>query len=299
VIDYTGQELRLEVAGRVERTIPADQVLRIETATTQQQAAADAAMARGDFSTALALYREARKAESREWVRRGITAQLVWCYQALGQTEQACAEFLVLIQSDPETPYFSCIPLAWVPSPPSVLLEQSAGQWIKSQMPAAVLLAASHLLSTGARPAAQAKLQELTTHSDRRIALLAVAQTWRPKVVTAGDAQLAGWRNTIESMPEPLRAGPYYVLGLGWRQRRRWEQAVLAFLRIPILYREHHVLASRALWEAGQLLEKLERNEEAVRLYRELVADYPRTPSVSQARSRLEEFVQNQKTTGR
>jgi tetratricopeptide (TPR) repeat protein len=289
----------LEVAGRVERTIPADEVLRIETSTTQQQAAADAAMARGDFSSALALYREARKAESREWVRRGITAQLVWCHRALGQTERACGEFLILIQSDPETVYFSCIPLAWVPSPPSVLLEQSAGKWIQSQTPAVVLLAASHLLSSGTRPTAQARIRELTTHSDRRIALLAVAQTWRAKVVTAGEEQLVGWRNVIESMPEPLRAGPYYVLGLGWRQHRQWEQAVLAFLRIPVLYREHHVLASRALWEAGQLLEKLQRGEEAVRLYRELVTAYPHTPPVSQARSRLDAFAQNQKATGR
>jgi tetratricopeptide (TPR) repeat protein len=300
VVDYTGRELQLELAGGVQRAIPAEQIVRIDTTFTREQTAAAAAFAQRRIESAAALYQEARRIETRGWVRRQITAELVWCYRALGQTERACAEFGVLVQSDPETPYFDCIPLAWIPAPPPVLLEQSARKWMQSdKVPSAVLLGASYLLSTAARPQAMARLKQLTTHSDRRVALLALAQTWRTEVATADEATLAAWRNTIETMPEPLRAGPYYVLGLGRRQRAQWEQAALALLRIPLLYREHHQLASQSLWEAGQLLEKLDQSDAAARLYRELIREYPQTSPVSQAESRLGELATIRQSTGR
>jgi tetratricopeptide (TPR) repeat protein len=300
VIDYTGLELRFQVAGGVERSIPASQVLRIDTKTTSEHGQADEAYSRGEFQSALALYREARKVEPRVWVLRGIQAQIVWCCRALGQAERACGEFLVLVQSDPQTPYFDCIPLAWIAAPPPVLLEQSALKWTEdAQPPAAVLLGASYLLSTSQRPSALARLKDLTTNPDQRIAFLALAQTWRSEIVTADEAKLVRWRNAIEKMPEPLRTGPYYVLALGWRQKANWQRAATTVLRIPLLYPKHHLLSSQALWEAGQILEKLEHVEQAARLYREVVSKYPQTPAHSQAQSRLNQLALNHGTTGR
>ena len=123
-----------------------------------------------------------------------------------------------------------------------------------------------------------------------RIAYLALAQTWRAAAVMATDQQLAQWRATIERMPEPLRAGPYYVLGEAETQHQRWEQAALAYLRTAILYPEHRNLAARALWDDGRSLERLGRSEQAVLLYRELVKTYPASAAASEARARVEEM---------
>jgi tetratricopeptide (TPR) repeat protein len=292
VIDYTGRELRLELPGGTERSFPADAVLRVETQHGPQHAEADQRFAAGDFDGALALYGEARKREPRPWVRREITARIVWCYRALGQPEWAGREFLdVLILADPDTPYFACIPLAWVPSQPSMALERTAREWLgREDVPAAVLLGASHLMSTGSRPEALERLNRLATGPDPRIALLAHAQTWRAAVVTADERQLDGWRATIERMPEGLRAGPYYVLGLAEAHRDRWEAAALAWLRVPILHPEHRRLAARSLLDAGRSLERLGRANQAAGLYRELAATYPQTPAEAEAGARLQEL---------
>ncbi len=299
VIDYTGRELRLQLPSGPKRTFPADQVVSIETPHGPQHVEADRRFAAGEFDGALALYVEARNREPRPWVRRQITAQIVWCYRALEQPERAGAEFLdVLIPSDPDTPYFACIPLAWVPAQPSLAVERAAADWIRrDQVPAAVLLGASHLVSTTYRNAAIERLNHLATDPDPRIKLLAYAQTWRAVVVTADQQQVDRWRATIERMPETLRAGPYYVLGLAEAHRQRWEAAALAWLRVPILYPELRLLAARSLLNAGRSLERLGQSDEAARLYRELVTSYPKTPAEGEAQARLREMTEERRGT--
>ena len=83
-------------------------------------------MLSGDFPGALAAYRRARDQEPRLWVDREITAQIVWCYRALGQPTFAAAEFLLLVRADPATPYFDCIPLGWFSSFRSQTIERAA-----------------------------------------------------------------------------------------------------------------------------------------------------------------------------
>lgn len=289
IVDYSGRELRLETPTGLEQRFAADQIVRIETPTSPQQTEADARLANGEFRSALDLYGDARTAESRLWMRRQITAQMVWCYRGLGQLEPAAEEFLVLIQSDPATPYFACIPLVWVTAEPTLSLERKSRDWLgRSEVPAAVLLGASYLMSARSRPQALDCLKRLTGDPDQRIAFLALAQTWRAEAVTADEKRLAAWRDTVERMPEPLRAGPYYVLGLAWAQRQRWHEAALAWLRVPILYAEHRRLAARALLDAGRALEQLGQKPEALRLYQELLTEYRDSPVAGDARGRLQ-----------
>ena len=293
IVDYTGRELVLETAGGQKRTYPAAKVVKIETPSSRQETDADALSARGEFASAVALYNQARSADSRSWVRRRMTARMVWCYRALGQMRRAGEEFLVLVRSDPDTPYFDCIPLAWVPSQPPQLLEQAAGAWLdRDDLPAAGLLGASHLMSTASRSKALGRLAQLATYDDPKIASLAVTQAWRAALATVDERQLASWPRAIERMPEALRAGPYYVLGQALAQRQAWEEAALALLRVPILYGEHRTLAARALLDAGRSLEKLDRPANAARLYRELIQTHPSSAPAGEARSRLEEMVQ-------
>ena len=291
VVDYSGRGLSLDTPDGGQRTFPAEQIVRIETYHPQARQDADGLFDTGQFAAAAALYERSHKEEKRPWMRRQIMAQLVWCHRATGQLRLAGKEFGVVVWEDPNSPYLSCIPLAWMAGQPSGSLEQAAKEWFNLEdEPAMVLLGASHLLSTANRGVALDRLERLAATADPPVNQLALTQTWRVSVVTADARQLAAWEDTIRRMPEPLRAGPYYVLGQGWARQQKWEQAALALMRVPLLYRRHHVLAARSLLDAGQSLEKLDRRRQAARLYDEVLGDFAQTPSVTEAQIRSDEL---------
>jgi tetratricopeptide (TPR) repeat protein len=287
--------LRIELVGGRQQSFPADSVLSIETQYSRSQTDADALFAQGQFDQALALYRQALEDEPRRWVRRQIVARLVWCCRGLGQPDQAGEAFLLLIRDDPQTNYFDSIPLEWMPRQPSVATEQAARRWLESQQPAAVLLGASHLMTTSARLDALAKLRELAAGADRQVAQLALAQSWRAAVASAKEQEIDAWDRAIEQIPERLAAGPYFVLGLARSNRQQWEEAALALMRAAILYPQQRALSAQSLLHAGRALEELGRAREALRLYRELIRDYPEQPRpVAEAQDRMEAMGKSQ-----
>ena len=293
VLEYTGRHLLLELPNSTRQEIPGNLVLRVITDYAPQQVEADRLLGKGQFTQALPLYRRALSTETRDWVKRLILARMVWCFQGLGQSQPAGDAFLALVASDPSTPYFDCIPLAWITSEPSPLLQQTARQWLarnQRQIPAAVLLGASYLLPTAERPAALAKLKRLATSGDRRIGQLATAQIWRT-AANPDDDQLQAWQRAIEQMDESLRAGPYFVMGRAYAARHKWEESALAMMRVPILYGQHSLLAARSLLETGRSLERLGRPGEAARLYRELLGSHAGTPAATEAQGRLEQMA--------
>ncbi len=293
VIDYSGQELLFEPLGATVRQIPAEHVLRIDTQFDPRKAQADEAFAQGDFSLARSLYASAREAESdpaRRWVRELLTARLVWCYRANGSMEAAGEEFLGLVPRGRTTPYFDCIPLAWSARGPHAGLERAADNWLRREdSPAAQLMGASHLLST--RPEVLARLQRLATSADPRVAQLALAQTWRSSRATVDERRLTTWQTTIERMPESLRGGPYYALSLAWANSQNWSEAAMAAMRVPVLYPSHRALSARALVDSGRYLERLNQPEQALGLYREALARYPKARAAAEAKSRMEQVM--------
>jgi len=288
VLDYTGRFLRIELEGGLERTFPSSRVAEVQGDWSAEHRAAIEASAEGDYRAAIARYRRAIDNEPREWVRREILAELTWLYSYTGETTIACELFMLLTESDPETPYFDAIPLAWMPSE-DVRQPQALGWLGQEGDPVAMLLGASHLLSTTERPAALEALKKLATSGDERISSLARAQTWRSVAFRATDSELAQWLQQVESMPESLRAGAYFVLGNGLKSRKRLNDAALAWLRVPVLYPKHRALAGEALASAGGALEQLERPTEAERLYRELARRFPETEAARQRGLRREE----------
>jgi tetratricopeptide (TPR) repeat protein len=290
VLDYTGRELQMELAGGRQQNYPSAQVLQIDTAYGSKQVEADAAFARGRCDQALLLYQQAIKDEPRHWVQRQILAQLVGCYRALEQDDRAGEAFAQLLRADPLTPYFDCIPLAWMPRQPSLGVEKAAAAWMQREEPAMVLLGASHLLTTPRRAAAIERLNQLAAGDQQPFAQLAAAQFWRTALATASDAQLDGWSRAIDALPEKLQGGPYSVLGSARAQRKQWEPAALALLRVPILYPRDRPLAAQSLLEAGRALQSLGQEPEAMRLYRELLRTYPdQTRPVMEAKGRMKD----------
>ena len=290
VVDYTGKELLLKSIGGSVAAIPANRVIRVETEWTPQHTEADRLFAREEFSEALSHYRQALSVDQRDWVRRQILAEITWCLQSLGEFARAGETFLLVLQSDPTTMHLDAMPLAWTAREPGLALRQKAEEWIRDEKrSAARLMGASWLLNSARRRNAGDALDFLTTDSDSRVALLATAQRWRGKLVTATDDELDRWPTVIERLPQSLRAGPYYVYGQALARRDRHEHAVLAMLRVPILFPRQRVLSATALMTAGRQLEKMKRREEAGELYRELVDKYADFPLAAEAEKQLKD----------
>jgi tetratricopeptide (TPR) repeat protein len=260
-------------------------------AANREAALAAEALSGGRFEQALELCRRAIDGERRLAHRRQLIAKVVLCYQALGQAELAGETFLLLVRDDPTTAHFGCIPLAWLPEQASPALERSARAWLaREDLPAAVLLGASHLLSGPNRALALDRLGRLAAGTDRVVPLLAQAQIWRTQTATVDAAKLPHWEEVIARMPEAARAGPYYLLGQALARHGRWEDAALALLRAPILYPENRALAARSLVEAGRCLAQQGAPAEASRLFREVLEKYRDTRAAAEAQSRLDEL---------
>jgi tetratricopeptide (TPR) repeat protein len=291
VIDFTGRGLSLRLADGRTQAIRPERIDHVETTRSAEHKAGDELFADGDFRQAIAQYRAAVQGdrEVRGWVRRQILSQTVWCQRASGAWDEAGETFLTLAARDPDTPYFDCIPLAWTAARPAPALESNARRWLDQPEPLAALLGASHLLSTGHRAIALARLESLRANSDPRIAWLAEAQTWRA-AGAAARKERAGWRQRLEASPQALCAGPYYVFGLACVVDKP-DEAALALLKIPILYPRERSLAAAALLTAGGCLERLERPAQAATLYREVVAGAGSLSEADEAQRRLQSLA--------
>jgi tetratricopeptide (TPR) repeat protein len=289
IVDYTGAGLLLRVAGGTETTIPANRVVEVHAEWNAAHRAGDELFAEGKFAEALAQYRQAVGQEQRPWVRRRLTEQAVWCYRNLGQHEYAASSFLSLASQDPATPHFDSIPLAWTSAQSDATFGGKLRKWLEDDNSIVSLVSVSWLLTASERTAAEEKLRALAGDADSRVALLAQSQLWRTQQATVKSEDVARWRSTVERMPESLRAGPYFLIGQALARLGAGEEAVLVLLRVAVLYPQHRELAAESLFAAARELEKLDRKDEAVRLYHELATGYPENQLAELARQRLDQ----------
>jgi tetratricopeptide (TPR) repeat protein len=289
ILDYTGAELTLKTTFGTTERIPAARVVEIQSTWTPSHQAGTAARAEGKLDEAIAAFREAKREEKRPWAQRRIMAELSGTYLEAGQIEGAVGEYLTIASSDPATIHFDVIPIAWRAAPPDAALEARAALWLAAEkLPAARLVGASWLLSTGQRAAATAALEELAKSDDQRIAGLAAIQLWRTKLVTAKPAEIGRWQTQLEKMPAEIQAAGWYVLGDLFSRQDQPEQAALAYLKVPLLFRQQRAMAADALLAAGKQLEKMGQATGAATLYRELLRDFAHVPAATEGQSRLD-----------
>lgn len=276
VTDYHGGEIIIELPTGRTSHYPTDRVLQIDTEYSAAHQEADRLLDDDNFSAATPRFRAALEEESRTWVRRKIIAGLVTCHREMGDISRAGEFFLVLARSDPESPYLDCIPLAWMAGQTSIELERSARAWFQQkEIPAAVLLGASHLLTTPLEPQATLQLRDLSHTATPKIAALAETQLWRTRLNRVRPEELHSWQQEVARLPEPLRAGPSYLVGRAFANQQQFDQAAVAFLRIPYLHSTHRDLAAHAFFEAGTNLGKAGHDAEATRVLRELIETNP------------------------
>ena len=291
ITDYTGRELLIRTVGNREQSIPASRIEDIATTYTERHAEADRLFERGSYAEAETLYRRALTDEPRQWVRRMILSQVVWCYRNRGQQEQAAVTFDLIVKNDPTTQYFDAIPLLWRSTELPLSAERRATEWLRDESnPVMQLVAASWLLSGPGelRPEAQRTIESLATSRDSRVAALAEAQRWRSRLVVAQPSEVNRWQSIVEQFDPSLRAGAYYLLGQAFARAQRYEEAALALMRVPVLYPKEEGLAAESLLAAAEALEKSNRIDEARICLRELLRDHPGSTAAAAAKSKLE-----------
>jgi hypothetical protein len=287
VVEFTGRQLVVRLADGREIKRPGQNVVRIETEWPAGKDEADRLFDEQQFYRAREKYDAASHKETRAWARRAMLARIIGCYRETNQFGAAGKLFLALVREDRDTPYFDEVPLAWLSAEVPAALEQQARQWLADDEPLAQLLGASHLLATNDRQQALDRLSQLALEKDSRVASLAEAQTWRASIPRANDDKLAVWERRVETFPDKLRAGPYWILGRALNQHGHVERALVALLHVPILYPQTRTLAADALNTSAQLLDKQGDQAAALRLRRELVANYPGTTLAADAKSLL------------
>ena len=288
IVDFTGVEIKVQLASGREESIPAERVVDLQTTWQPKHVAADELIAQHKYQDAIKLYREAAAVEKREWVQRRILAQCAHAYRNLGQVDRAVESFALVLANDPKTQYLDALPLAWTRAAPDSKLSQQARAWLKDETrPFNVLIGASWLIALGERTGVDDVLQRLSNHADPRVAHLADAQRWRLRIPTATADDAARWQKQISRMPANLRAGPYNLLGQMLARHNQHELAALAFLRVPVLFPAQSDLAAESLLAAGRELETISQTSEAATLYREVIASHAATPTATAAQERL------------
>ena len=293
IVDYTGQALVLRLPSGREEQIASSRLLGYETELVPDHKNGNQLFDEGRFADAVVSYHRAISTdEQRRWVRRIILARMVQCYANLQQFVRAGDTFLLIVRSDPTTPLLEAIPLAWISTPTPGDLTQRATRWMKdADIPAARLMGASWLLATADRQAALQVLRELDRCEDSRIAMLAQAQLWRDRIVTASLADVQQWERELVRLDPSLRAGPDFLLGKSLARHGQSGAAALALMRIPVLHPDHHDLAAEALFAAGEQLEKIGDAMGAKTVYKELLGSYGQHRLVPAAKQRLERIA--------
>ena len=287
VIDFTGEKITLERLSGMQKSYRASRVRRVDTDWPDGYLAGQAALQKRDYAEAIRQLTAATRKEQRPWVRRLAMTSLMQAYVARGDWSTGGDLLVAIAGSDPTTAALDQAPLAWFPI--SGVPRGKVEQWLAdARSPTARLLGASHAMQTNRRNDALRELQKLQQSGDPRIAFLAQSQAWRASVVSAKQAEIDRWKKRTLQSPERLQAGAWLVIGDGYRQQRQYDDALLAYLRLPTLHAEQPQLAAEGLLKAAQTAQAAGQHDEVAKLAAELLRDYAETPPAKQARAMLQ-----------
>lgn len=290
--DYTGREITIRGQATATKRYPAASVIEVETLQQPAHVQGLKRLDEGQVEAGVKELESALKQENRVWVRREILATLVRAGVRMGDLLRAGSRFLVLVESDPETRYFSWIPLIWAPRErlPDATREQ-AREWLLDDFEVAQLIGASLLLDDSRTSgAALAALRKLASSTDDRIRYLSQAQSWRRQVAQGdlGELQVEQWRERVEAMPSELRAGPFYIVSRAYASRQEFELAAAAALWLPLVDDHDQPLTARATLDAAASLTRIGRDVESRSLLREVVRRFAGTPFAGEATELLQ-----------
>lgn len=288
--DYTDEFLTLRTGGSGLKTYPSSVIASVDTYRLPTHLSGMERYRRGEIPSAIADLEQALQREQRGWMRRELLAWLVKCHQRQGDREAAAARFVAIVSDDPHTRFWNLAPLTWTAGSISDRLQAAARQWVVAQSEAVRLVGASILLGAPqSRLTGIAELNKLARSQDRYVGPLATVQIWNATLgtnITSND-ELDRWERDIERMPASARNGPWYAIGQARLHRNEPDEAAAAFLRVLIAHDEDELLAARAGLEAGLALQRINREDEAQSVWREVLERFPWTSSAKEAAQHL------------
>ena len=289
ITEWKDTTITLDSNGRV-KDFDSSTVIRVETSWPDSYQQGKELLASRKYADAIGVLRTARNAESRPWAQRMISAKLIECYLATSNEAAAVGEFLTIVRDDPQTRFFSLIPLPWTDSVEPGGFAEQAKRLMKSDQLVEQLIGAAWLVTSPQRAEALEKLGVLSRDINPTIVALATAQRWRAERVMAGPREIQRWNRQIKSMPIELRAGAYLTLADAQSRNGQPQQAAINLMRIPILYPEQHGIAAAALYRCALLRHDAGQPSEAKTLLSEIRLEFPGTAWAARAKSKLNEL---------
>jgi tetratricopeptide (TPR) repeat protein len=274
ITDWKGSSLSLQSETRT-RQIDNDRIVEIQTSWNSDYLLAKQLLDNGQTGAAAEKLRAAMASEMRPWAQTIIRSDLVRALCASDDYSAAIEEFAQIIAADPQTRFLYLIPLPWSGSLGNARVENLAQPLLSSTEPTLQLIGASWLIGGPERAKATQILQKLATDGDPGVAGLAAAQLWRMEIGSADETKVASWERRIMQMPNPLRAGPYYVLATAQARLKETQPAAVNWMRIPILFPQQDALSAASLYKCASLLHNDGQTDEARTLWTELLQDYP------------------------
>lgn len=279
IVEWSGAVLVIHSTNR-DRRINGNEIVEVQTKWTKSYLEGLGELEGGRTRFAIEKLNQALDEEPRPWAKRIIRSKLVDAHQTIEQPQAAVDHFLRIVSEENNTRFLNLAPLPWAGSGNAIV--KIPNGWVGSKNPEWLLIGASWALSGKERDIAKKALEELSNDIDPRIRSLAIGQLWRTRTnVSAKQTEV--WQGLVDKMPREMRGGPTFVLADAQSKCQKVDEALINFMRIPILYPNQCSIASAALYRAANLLHNSGKTDRAKSLLNELISKYPESIWAQQA----------------
>ena len=292
--NYGRDELLLRTSSGQIKSIRTDNIVEIQAEYPAPYMEAKLRMSNQDFDQALTLLDKALVQAPDGWMKHEILARQVECFNSLNRPDDAAARYVQLIQLDPNTAFYDCVPLVWTSVEASLRTQQLTQNWIRQQKyPYVALLGASLLLTSDKKTEVQTALTALTKSDDADVAALAQMQLNRLSLTPMPETTLKNLEKRADALPKSLQYGPRFVLGQLWNRSSaernvKTDKAALNYLQCAANSKAPVELQARAFYSAGSVLLNENRRDEAFRIFRRLIEIFPDSQWSQQAKRTAE-----------
>ena len=287
--NYSRSELTLRTASRNIMSIKPDNIIDIIAERPTLYSEAELRMKNQEFEQALRLLESLLIQVPDGWMKHEILSRQVECLNNLNRPEEAAVRYIQLVQLEPNTAFYDCVPLVWSSVELSSKTQQLAQSWIRQQKyPYIALLGASLLLNSDKKNEVQTALNVLTKSEDADVAALAQMQLHRLSLTPLPETTLNNWEKKVDALPKNLQGGPRFVLAQLWSRSSadgiKADKAALNYLQCALNSKTPVELQARSFFSAGATLLSADRRDEAFRIFHRLLEKYPDSQWSQQAK---------------
>lgn len=288
--NFSRSELLLRTSSGQIKSIENSNIIEIQADYPAPYMEAKLRMNNLEFDQTLSLLEKALVQAPDGWMKHEILARQVECFNSLNRPDEAALKYVQLIQLDPNSAFYDCVPLSWTSVEISSRTQQMAQNWIRQQKyPYVALLGASILLTTDKKTDAQTALNALAKSDDADVAALAQMQLNRLSLLPMPELTLKNLEKKVDALPKNLQYGPRFILAQLWNRSSadnsvKMDKAALNYLQCATNLKAPVELQARSFYSAGTVLLNEGNRDEAFRIFRRLIEKYPDSQWSHQAR---------------